>query len=276
MAKDGDKDPFELRLDYQNPRDMTAAPRLSAEIKALYVKMSSDNAAAMGYVFLSLLSFVLVPFGISFAISGALVLVLALVVMSHVSSTRKLKVIYSFDSDSRRVVDKRMLPFVQISRCSRVWQITSSISVHDPKYNAGASANVTRRLVNVHCGSPSQFHSNEKGVTIELAGIKYVFMPDRVFVFGAELSFLTYDQVQWSVRPYAFIESNGAPRDARVIGHTWQYVNKDGGPDKRFNYNPRYDECQYGRLNLSLSGGRSFDLMLSSTTVSEALAQLAH
>ena len=96
MAKDGDKDPFELRLDYQNSRDMTAAPRLSAEIKALYAKMSSDNAAAMRYVFLSLLSFVLVPFGVSFAISGVLVLVLALVVMSHVSSTRKLKIIYSF------------------------------------------------------------------------------------------------------------------------------------------------------------------------------------
>lgn len=32
-----------------------------------------------------------------------------------------------------------------------------------------------------------------------------------------------------------FIEQESVPRDATVVDHTWQYVNKKGGPDRRFN-----------------------------------------
>lgn len=62
-------------------------------------------------------------------------------------------------------------------------------------------------------------------------------------------------------------------RDANVVGHTWQYVNKDGGPDRRFNYNPRYDKCQYGNVSLRFPGGHAVNLMISSSVITDKLMQ---
>ena len=34
-----------------------------------------------------------------------------------------------------------------------------------------------------------------------------------------------------------FVESSNVPRDATIVGKTWQYVNKSGGPDRRYKNN---------------------------------------
>ena len=52
-----------------------------------------------------------------------------------------------------------------------------------------------------------------------------------------------------------YVESESVPSDARIIGQTWQYVNKKGGPDKRFKNNRQLPICAYSQLNLSTSDG---------------------
>ena len=37
-----------------------------------------------------------------------------------------------------------------------------------------------------------------------------------------------------------FVEKEGVPSDSRVSHYTWQYVNKNGGPDRRFNNNRQF------------------------------------
>ena len=36
------------------------------------------------------------------------------------------------------------------------------------------------------------------------------------------------------------------PRDAERIGVTWKYVNKGGGPDRRYKNNPRTPDIEPG------------------------------
>jgi len=52
-----------------------------------------------------------------------------------------------------------------------------------------------------------------------------------------------------------FVEEERLPEDSERVGHTWRYVNKDGGPDRRFSNNPRLPVMLYGRLDLTSSGG---------------------
>lgn len=52
-----------------------------------------------------------------------------------------------------------------------------------------------------------------------------------------------------------YVESESVPGDARIIDQTWQYVNKKGGPDKRFKNNRQLPICAYSQLNLSTSDG---------------------
>src|SRR5262249_54596000 len=46
-----------------------------------------------------------------------------------------------------------------------------------------------------------------------------------------------------------------APSDAEIVGTTWRYVNKSGGPDRRFNGNSQLPICRYGELDFTSASG---------------------
>ena len=52
-----------------------------------------------------------------------------------------------------------------------------------------------------------------------------------------------------------FIEEEGVPSDAEVVGHTWRFVNKSGGPDRRFNNNRQIPKVLYLQMRLRSSEG---------------------
>ena len=51
------------------------------------------------------------------------------------------------------------------------------------------------------------------------------------------------------------IEDSTPPRDAEVVDHTWQYVNKSGKPDKRFKDNRQLPVCSYDEIIFSTLNG---------------------
>lgn len=53
------------------------------------------------------------------------------------------------------------------------------------------------------------------------------------------------------------------PRDAEVVDRTWRYVNKSGGPDKRFKDNRQIHVCRYEQISLSSSTGLNEVLQVS-------------
>jgi hypothetical protein len=52
----------------------------------------------------------------------------------------------------------------------------------------------------------------------------------------------------------SFVE-NIAPRDATIIRHTWQFVNNNGTPDKRFKNNRQLPVCRYGTISFKTAQG---------------------
>ena len=57
-----------------------------------------------------------------------------------------------------------------------------------------------------------------------------------------------------------------------MIGHTWRYVNKKGGPDARFKDNPQIPEVRYGDLRLSSASGLNEALQTSKKDAPEHFA----
>lgn len=55
-----------------------------------------------------------------------------------------------------------------------------------------------------------------------------------------------------------FVEDGGVPKDSTKVGTTWKYVNKSGGPDKRYKDNKQLPILQYGELTLSSPSGFHF------------------
>jgi hypothetical protein len=90
------------------------------------------------------------------------------------------------------------------------------------------------------------------------------FYPDRLLVFrGATVGAVAYSALQAVAKESRFVEERGVPSDAQVVGKTWKYVNKNGGPDRRFNNNSEIPICLYSDLELSSAAGLSARFMAS-------------
>jgi hypothetical protein len=89
-------------------------------------------------------------------------------------------------------------------------------------------------------------------------------LPDAaLFVDRKSVTALHYRDLNVSQRNVNFIEEEGAAGDTVVVGNTWRFVNKNGGPDRRFNNNRQLPVCLYNQLDLTSNGGLNGRLHLS-------------
>lgn len=78
---------------------------------------------------------------------------------------------------------------------------------------------------------------------------------------------MSYSDVTTSVYVQHFIEREVVPKDAQVVDHTWQHVNKSGGPDKRFQNNKKIPVCLYGGMEVRAAAGLNADTMISNVNI---------
>jgi len=67
-----------------------------------------------------------------------------------------------------------------------------------------------------------------------------------------------------------FVEGESVPSDSQQVDSTWRYVNKKGGPDRRFSNNRQLPIMQYGVLAFSSASGLSALFMCSRVDVTTA------
>ena len=90
------------------------------------------------------------------------------------------------------------------------------------------------------------------------------FFPDVLLIVeGARVGALDYAQLKLLWSTTIFVEDGAVPRDAEIVGHTWRFVNKNGGPDRRFNNNRQLPEARYLQMQLSGAEGLRKILHLS-------------
>jgi hypothetical protein len=83
--------------------------------------------------------------------------------------------------------------------------------------------------------------------------------------------------LELTVRQSRFIENGPVPHDAQVIDRTWRYVNKSGGPDRRFKSNPQLPVCLYDEVTLRSSSGLNEVIQVSRLGAAEGFAKaVAH
>lgn len=190
---------------------------------------------------------------------------------------------YEFDPQMQALYESFAAAMEKLRSCSRTWHIEASGTVHDRKYHAGASQLVSRRANRIALGTPAFVKSNIDVFAIPFGRQTLYFFPDRILVFsGGELGAVAYSDLSLHASQNRFIESESVPRDAKVVDRTWQYVNKSGGPDRRFKDNRELPVCLYEELvfmsrtglqqHLQCSGlGAGTDLARSLATLSQRI-----
>lgn len=96
-------------------------------------------------------------------------------------------------------------------------------------------------------------------------------LPDRLLVCEgkrfAELSYRAL-QVDWQAMRFAESEED-APADGERVGKSWEKINRDGRPDKRYKNNSVWPEMRYGRLELTSETGLRWILLSSQAGAAE-------
>jgi hypothetical protein len=134
----------------------------------------------------------------------------------------------------------------------------------DRKYSAGASQGLKLAKAVLSFGQPPGIAANISVPLLKSVKTTLAFMPDRVLAIqGSKVVSFSYLEIDAFSQDTSFIESETVPSDATVVDITWAYVNKNGGPDRRFKNNREIPVCLYNRCNLSTASGLDLQFLAS-------------
>lgn len=172
-------------------------------------------------------------------------------------SLRKTTVLFfEFEPEIESLYQKLHDSFEQLSSSSRKWHIEAEGSVKDRKRNAGATSLIKRTSISLGVGNPPYVKTNISVPYIPVGKQTLYFFPDKVLIFEPNgVGAVSYPNLRISVESTRFIEDGSIPRDAKVVDRTWKYVNKRGGPDKRFKDNRELPIVLYEDLNFTSDTG---------------------
>lgn len=204
-----------------------------------------------------------------FAAALAVLTIVGSVILSRWDQSRKTVVLmYDMDEHAEAIAKKFSEEFDKLASASRIWNVETAQRTADLKRNAGASNLISRSQIRLAYNAPSVVKTNVSIPAI-LGGQQHIyFFPDVALVLrGKSAGAISYEQLETYWNTTIFIEEDGVPPDSVVVGHTWRFVNKNGGPDRRFNNNRQIPQVQYQQLGLR--GPGSFQKLLQISKVAD-------
>lgn len=178
---------------------------------------------------------------------------------------------YDFEPEIENSYQKLHDCFDSLANCHKTWHIEAQGNIRDVKYHAGANSQVKRNLINLKKGQPPFIKTNITVPIIPVGRQILYFFPERVLVFdNGSVGAVDYDSLIIDVDSIRFVEEEGVPKDAIVVDKTWRYVNKDGGPDRRFNNNYSIPIVQYESVHFKSNSGLNELLHISKLGITKA------
>lgn len=181
---------------------------------------------------------------------------------------------YNLDEDSTREYNKTINSIKNLQACKKIWDITAESYISNQKINAGASRNVKRFSFKITSKIPSFMKTNVPTACMILSKKKIIFLPDKIFIIkNNKIGISIYKDLYIDQNYSRFIENEGVPSDTEIIAYTWQYVNKNGSPDRRFKNNKQLPICKYGNLRISDGSNLNIEIMCSDYSKSKLFSQ---
>ncbi|MGB5793714.1 DUF4236 domain-containing protein [Poseidonibacter sp.] len=212
--------------------------------------------------------------------SDTLMIVLAIstVLLTFVASIkdemRKTTVLFfELEPEIETLYQKLHDAFKQISTCSSKWHVEAEGAVKDRKRNAGATSVIKRTSISLGQGNPPYVKTNIAIPYIPVGKQTLYFFPDKVLVFESNrVGAVSYQNLNVSIEDTRFIEDGSVPRDSKIVDRTWKYVNKRGGPDKRFKDNRELPIALYEDMHFSSNTGLNERIEISKTGLGNEFA----
>lgn len=250
-----------------------SSEELLDELRAKKRKMRLRPFAVVAGVFLFFLALgqAWPPAAILIAAAVALAMMLAAGYRDRIAKT--VVILYQLEPHAEQAF-RRFTEWAEaLARAGRTWHVAAIAKGFDRKYHAGASSLVQRHVSAVRNAEPPFVKTNVSVFSVNVGTQTLYFMPDRLLVYDrAGVGATSYRSLTIEVSQQRFIEDGGVPSDATVIDHTWRYVNKTGGPDRRFRDNPQLPICLYDELTFHTASGLNETIQVSRSGIGEGFA----
>ncbi|MDR2596056.1 MAG: hypothetical protein LBC76_01925 [Treponema sp.] len=203
-----------------------------------------------------------------------IVLLLGLILFFNSTKIKKPCLLYDISPKKEKILQAFYEEISKIDESEIIWSVKTADRHNDPKRHAGATSSVLRKKVYFY---ESSIKSIETNVFTPSIGNFLYFFPDVIYYYNQnKLEPIFYDKMEIQLSTSQFREDNEVPSDSEEIGSTWLYVNKDGGPDKRFGNNRKIPIMKYCEIKIKNGDEASFRIMTSNYEIGKAVANTLH
>ena len=162
-----------------------------------------------------------------------------------------------------------------LKSCDAVWQVNDVYANSSSRRHGGAGRSVQLTKLKIQKRRPYFLRTNAAIYFVKLKKEKLYILPDVIILEGKKgLGTAALKDLDISVEDTRFV-ANTAPKDSTILSYTWQYVNNNGTPDKRFKNNVQLPVCRFGLVDLKTSGGFHTRLYLSSIQKTKQFSDIA-
>jgi len=198
---------------------------------------------------------------------------LALYIFFIVRKRRKRTIImYDMSTDAALAVRTFYRSFEPLIASNSAWYVLGEEDIANKKYHGGAEKSINKLRIQVGYNTPKYVETNVKVPCIPLGKQKLYFFPDYILIYAArEVRYFAYSELHIRLKHSEIIVESNVPRDSKIVGYTWQHVNKSGQPDLRFKDNRRLPIIKCAELYFMSSGGFAELLMFSDKDAGQSL-----
>lgn len=172
---------------------------------------------------------------------------------------RSVVLFYDVNDAAATHYDGLVQAFHAISSCHGAWQHTATqqlATTQQKKVHAGASNLIQRHPLMRHTNAPSVIKTNIAVPSLVADKRVVGLLPDRLLIEkGGQFAEVHWADLTLDVSTHQFIEDGRVPGDAQQVDTTWKYVNKRGGPDRRYKDNRELPIMLYGHVTLTAPNG---------------------
>jgi hypothetical protein len=180
------------------------------------------------------------------------------VIVAHLRDSRpRMELTYDLDPAAASAWDELRAAFDNLQRVALIRNIAAEQRGDvDAKRNAGAGTLVSSTDIRCTVGMLPRVKSNVEVPVLPAGRETLYFFPDRLIVTAAgQYGAVPYDILRAEASTTRVIEGSARPSDAEQVDTTWRFVNKSGGPDRRYRDNPQLPIYEYGVLDLESPSG---------------------
>ena len=217
--------------------------------------------ALIGVAMVTILSLI----GDTVAVEGTAYALIAFATAAWIERRRRTVVLmYDLDDAAAARFERLRQGLQAVAASDSVQGVKLKVTHGDWKRHAGATEAIDFDSARFCAGTPPYVETNISMVSLQTQGKSLYFLPDRLLVRERRrFAAISYDRVVVETALRRFIWSGRLPNDAEVVGQSWRYVRRDGGPDRRFSNNRQLPVVRVAYL--SLESGEGLRILLQVT-----------